>query len=183
MDLEDRVKMNLRNINIALLLTLSLGTVFSGQASFEAEPLSKFFTEIPGNVESFVKENPKAAAAIIVGLASVIIFKDVLVGGVKRVVKEIKKNPVVSIGSSVVIAGLVYGCWDYYRNQNRGMLDQAFRSVDKQKKSILDAFSAAWVKARHAYGAFCDSAHNMTHESGNAVRKSIAEARELLNNA
>lgn len=166
--------MNLRAFNIVLLLAFSFGVVLPGHPVW-LDFAQALGAEMAEKLEVFVKDDPKAAAAVIVALGSVIIFKDVIVSGAQKTIKTIKENPVVSLGTSLIIAGVAYGCWEHYYNHESDFVEQILKSVQSGAKSF-------WDKAKYSYENTLESFAGMTDESGKKVRDTAAKTKELIQN-
>lgn len=173
--------MNLRIFNIALLLTVSL-TLLKPTEVFAANSVLSFCAEeVPGIIEHFVKENPTAATAVIVALASVIIFKDVVVSGAKKAVKIVKKNPIVSLGASLLVAGAAYGIWDHYYNQEPDLIEKALSSVQGGVKFVSDKVSSSCSQVKDWYcSSFKKHFDHMTYESAQQARQVVDDTKKII---
>jgi hypothetical protein len=169
--------MNLHIFNFLLLSVLSLGIVSSEQASM-TDSAYALIAEIPGNLEHFVKENPKSAVALIVALSSVIIFKDVVVSGAKKTVKMVKANPVVSFGVSLIVAGAVYAYWDHYYNHEPDLLEKALNSLQGGVKSVSDGLASGCSQVKSWYTSSKKEFGHMTYKSAEEARGVVAKAKE-----
>lgn len=163
--------MNLRAFNIVLLLAFSFGVVLPGHPVW-LDFAQALGAEMAEKLEVFVKDDPKAAAAVIVALGSVIIFKDVIVSGAKKTIKTIKENPVVSLGTSLIVAGAAYGCWNHYYNQEPDLFEKILRSVQDGTQSFMNAISSHYSQIKRSFA-------HMTRESGQEVHDAFKKAEEL----
>lgn len=171
--------MNLHIFSFLLLSVLSLGLVSSEQASM-TDSAYALVEAIPGKLERFVKDDPKSAVAVIVALASVIIFKDVIVSGAKKTVKMVKKNPVVSFGASLVVAGAAYAYWNHYYNQKPDLIEKTLNSVQGGVKFVSDGLSSGYSQVKNWYTSSKKEFAHMTYESADEAREVVAKAKELL---
>ncbi len=173
--------MDMRFFNLFLFFTFSFGITLPAQSS-PFDPVYSFFRDIPSNLETFVKDDPKSAAALIAALTSVIVFKDVIVLHAKKGFVKIKRNPLISLGFSLFLCAAVYGVWEscFNCNCNKDLsLAEAVRNV---LQDGADSFSknlsrvSSWFKDE--YKGVQRSFESMTVESGQAVREVVEKAKE-----
>lgn len=173
--------MNIRILNLLLLSAFSFGIVLPGHGLSSAEAYASV-AAVPGKIEQFAKDDPKAAAAVIVALASVIIFKDVIVSGAKKTIKMIKENPIVSLGASLLAAGVAYGCWDHY-NQESDWVEKSLDSIHNGVALVSGKLSSGCSRLRNWYSSSVKKQFDhMTYESANKARQIVADAKELVRN-
>lgn len=168
--------MNKRTFNLFLMVLFSSGIFMSEQASV-TDSVSSLVKAIPGKLEHFVKDDPKAAAAVIVALASVIIFKDVIVSGAQKMVKTIKENPVISLGVSLILAGAAYGYWDHYYNHEPDFIEGMLNSVQNGAHTLSKNISTTCSQVKNWYSTARRPYDYMTYESSNKVREAVENAK------
>ncbi len=174
--------MNLRVSNLTLLLTVSLSILMPKQVSAE-NAVYTFCSGVPGKIEHFIKEEPKAAMAVILALVSIVILKDVIVSSAEKTVKIIKKNPVTSLGAAVLIAGAAYGFWDHYYNQETDLIEKMFNSTARGVRSFSEKLSRRCLQVRDWYSSYFKKQFgHMTYESAHKACQVVSDAKERVKN-